>query len=306
MATANPSFSTEIISELDLKRDRENVKSRVDYKSKIQPPLSVCVGGRGMDRVFDPHGVTVDNSTGDIYVAEFNNDCIKVFDSNCKYIFQFGGKVGEGKICYPRCLVIYRDILYISQGPYVSSFCIIKYQLDGRYICRIGTDGEDEMEFTIPYGLTVDKSNGDIYICDTGNERVQILTNALTFKSQFGKDLLSSPLDVKLTEYFIFVMDDSNPCLHLFDYNLILQKSIISKGPGMQVTESYSYSFFIDNSRNILIPDQESNAILIFNPLYELIHKISVNKNPFGITADDEGRIIVIVSCTDWNWLQIF
>ncbi|KAI6648027.1 NHL repeat containing protein [Oopsacas minuta] len=194
----------------------------------------------------------------------------------------------------------------IHMGPYVSSFCIIKYQLDGRYICRIGTDGEDEMEFTIPYGLTVDKSNGDIYICDTGNERVQILTNALTFKSQFGKDLLSSPLDVKLTEYFIFVMDDSNPCLHLFDYNLILQKSIISKGPGMQVTESYSYSFFIDNSRNILIPDQESNAILIFNPLYELIHKISVNKNPFGITADDEGRIIVIVSCTDWNWLQIF
>ena len=70
-------------------------------------------------------------------------------------------------------------------------------------------------------------------------------------KSQFGK----------LSIAYIFVLDTSNPCLHLFNYNHILQKSVISRGTGMQVVNPCY--FFRDHSDNILISGTGSNSIII-------------------------------------------
>ena len=45
-------------------------------------------------------------------------------------------------------------------------------------------------------GLIFDELNGDIYICDYYNKRIQILSEEFSFKSQFGKDTLKYPRDV--------------------------------------------------------------------------------------------------------------
>ena len=159
------------------------------------------------------------------------------------------------------------------------------------------------MEFDTPFGLTIDESNGDIYICDYSNNRIQILSKEFFFKSQFGKDTLKCPRDVKLSKEYIYVLDASNPCLHLFSYNHILQKSVISRGTGMQVINPWY--FFIDHSDNILISDRASNSILIYSPQFQFYHKISVSNSPMGVTVDTQGRLIV-VSRSDTNCLQIY
>ena len=46
------------------------------------------------------------------------------------------------------------------------------------------------------------------------------------------------------------------------------------------------FYFFIDDSSNLLISDYGSNSILIFNPLFQFIHKISVSDHPTGIVID--------------------
>ena len=92
------------------------------------------------------------------------------------------------------------------------------------------------------------------------------------------------PLDVKLSKENIFVLDVSNPCLHLFSYNHILQKSVISRGEGMRVINPWN--FFIDQTDNILISVRGSNFIHIFNEEFQLIHKIFVSPKPMGITVD--------------------
>ena len=91
--------------------------------------------------------------------------------------------------------------------------------------------------------------------------------------------------------------------MYLFDYDHNLQKRHITRGNGILV--SNPNSFFIDDSNNLLISDYGSNSILIFNPLFEFIHKISVSAHPTGIVVDKQRRIIV-VSCSDNNCLQIF
>ncbi|KAI6661323.1 PEP-CTERM sorting domain-containing protein [Oopsacas minuta] len=189
--------------------ETETVKTGIDYTSKIQPLVSASKRGRGSDKPIYPNCVTVDKMTGNLYIADYLNDFVKVFDSTA----------------------------------------------------RIGKQGKGELEFNYPYGIAVNESNDDIYICDYFNNRVQILSKDFQFKSLFGS--FTHPGDVKLSNEYIYVLDESNPCIHIFNHNFILQKNVISRGQGNP------YSFFIDNFNNILIADNSSNSICIFNPEFQ-------------------------------------
>ena len=273
--------------------------NEIDYKSKKQPLVSVCEKGKGMEQFDLSRGVTVENETENIYITDLSNNCVKVFDSTGKYLFKFGDNEDEGEMHLPLSVAICGDRILISQG----NDCILNYKVNGKFISKIGKRGKGELEFKWPNGLTIDESNGNIYVSDYSNNRIQILSQDFRFLSQFGRYILKKPHDVKLSKEYIFVLDESNPCLHLFNYNHILQKSVISRGKGMQVIDPWN--FFIDQTDNILISDYGSNTIYIFNKEFQLIHKISVSSNPKGITVDKRGRIIVLCR-TENNCLQIF
>ena len=55
--------------------------SGIDYKSRKLPLVSVCENGKGMEQLYCPNDVTVKNETGNIYIADQSNDCVKVFAS---------------------------------------------------------------------------------------------------------------------------------------------------------------------------------------------------------------------------------
>ena len=277
----------------------EKVRCGFDYKSKKQPLVSVCKKGKGINQLYWPRGVTVDRKTGNIYIADTYNNCVKIFDSTGKYLFKFGHYKGEGRMSLPIGVSICGDRILISQGNH----CILNYQLNGKLISKVGKYGNGELEFIFPFVLTIDESNGKIYVSDCHNNRIQILSREFRFISQFGKDTLKHPHDVKLSKEYIFVLDESNPCLHLFNYNHILQKCVISQGKGMQVINSWN--FFIDQTDNILISDYGSNSIHIFNKEFQSIHEISVSPIPMGITVDKRGRVIVVCQAEN-NCLQIF
>ena len=305
MATANPTSKNNFV--LELNRVKENVvtkfrkisrMSEIDYKSKTQSIISSCDRGTGNEQLNNPCGVTVDHSTDNIYVAEYFNDCVKVFDSTAKYFFKFGDEKGEGKMSTPMGLLIRDNKVFVSHNH-----CILVYELDGKFVSRIGNEGSGELQYNSPCGLSTDESSNDIYICDYNNSRIQIISENLLFKSQFGKDILHHPSDIKLYKDSIFVLDQSNPCLHIFKKDLVLQKSVVTRGEGQQVINPLF--FFIDKFGYILISDHSSNSILILNSEFEFIHKISVSDNPFGITMNKEDRVIVVCS-TDDNCLQIF
>ena len=67
-----------LLSEIDkLGEYVENI--RIYYKSKVDSVVSVCKRGKGIDQLYNPEGVTIDNTTGMIYVADCRNNCVKVF-----------------------------------------------------------------------------------------------------------------------------------------------------------------------------------------------------------------------------------
>ena len=270
--------------------------SEIDYKSKTQSIISVCDRGTGNEQLNYPRGVTVDHNTGNIYVADYGNHYVKVFDNTAKYLFKFGDGKGEGKMSCPRGLLIRGNKVFVSH-----SHCILVYQLDGKFVSRIGSRGSGELQFYCPWGLSTDEFNNDIYICDYNNHRIQIISENLEYKSQFGQGTLHYPRDIKFYKDNIFILDQSNPYLHRYNRDLVLQKSVVTEGVGQQV--SNPHFFFVDKFGNILISDYGSSSILILNSEFELIHKISVT-DPLGITMDREDRIIVV--CYNANCLQIF
>ena len=306
MATANPTSEDNFV--LELNRVKENVVTKfrkiskvsaIDYKSKTQSIISFCDRGTGDEQLNNPCGVTVDHSTGNIYVADHFNNCVKVFDNTAKYLFKFGDEKGEGEMSSSWGLHICCNKVLVTQW----NNCIQVYQLDGKFVSRIGSLGSGQLQFSIPSGLSTDEYNGDIYICDYCNHRIQIISENFNYESEFGKDILRYPRDVKLYKDNIFILDQSNPCLQIFNKDLVLQKSVVTRGRGQQVVDPFF--FFIDKLGSILISDYDSNSILILNSEFEFIHKISVSDYPRGITMDKEDRVIVVCSA-DNNCLEIF
>ncbi|KAI6658948.1 hypothetical protein LOD99_10850 [Oopsacas minuta] len=210
----------------------------------MHPLVSASKRGKGNEELTYPGCVIVDNKTGDIYIADCFNNCVKVFDSTAGYIFKFGDSIDEGKMSCPRSLVICKSRMIITHNHY-----ILNYNFNGEYISSNGKQGKGKLEFSYPKSIAVNKSNDDIYISDSNNNRVQILSKDFQSKSQIGS--FTFLLDVKLSKEYIYVLDESNPCIHLFNHNHILLKSAISRGHGNQVI--YPRSFFIDNSCNITI-----------------------------------------------------
>ena len=108
--------------------------SEIDYKSKTQSVISVCVKGTGNEQLKCPCGVTVDHNTGNIYVADTLNHCVKVFDNTAKNVLKFGDGKGEGKMSHPKGLLIRGNKVFVSHNH-----CILVYQLDGKFVSSIGS-----------------------------------------------------------------------------------------------------------------------------------------------------------------------
>ncbi|KAI6650881.1 hypothetical protein LOD99_5721 [Oopsacas minuta] len=216
--------------ELGLNRKRVNNKveevKTIDYTRKKQPIVNVSRKGYANVELDSPFGVTIDHQTGNIYIADYREKSVMVFDSTAKYLFRFGDSNGKGEMNHPSGLAICGNRILIS----LYNHCILNYTLDGLFISKIGKYGNGELEFSYPFSLTMNESNEDIYICDYYSNIVQILTKDFHFKSQSGRDILKYPLDVKVFKKYIYIIDESNPCLHIFEQNLILLKSVILEG----------------------------------------------------------------------------
>lgn len=77
----------------------------------------------------------------------------------------------------PFGLVIFNDKLIACD---FDKNCLIIYSLDGKYEKSIGSTGNGELEFLNPIDVT--KYNNDLYVLDSGNERIQILNSDFTLK----------------------------------------------------------------------------------------------------------------------------
>ena len=156
--------------------------------------------GSGNGQLYGPTGIALDSS-GNIYIADTNNNRIEKFNSSGTYVSQFGSYgTANGKFWYPRGIAIDTswNIFVSDQNNRVQVF-----NSSGTYVSQFGSAGSGDGQFSNPVAIVFSKAfyyqngNGDdIYVVDRNNNRVQIFSSYGTYKSQIGG--FSSPLGISI------------------------------------------------------------------------------------------------------------
>ena len=276
-----------------------------DYKTKQLPTAYRCKKSsdkKAPGELKYPSCMSIHYKTGNIYIADTNNNRVQVFSCNGDYLFMFSEKMSN-----PVGICILQNTVFVTQ---YGSNCVNMYELEGKLMKSVGSYGNGEAQFYGPHGIDVSDRNHNIYVCDWYNNRVQILTEELKYHSMLGIGMFTHPRDIKVTRDRVLVLDDSDTCMFIFNSEHLLINRIITRGSGKQT--SNPFSFDIDRDYNIVMSDYSNHCVYVFSKEGEQIHKfgkqgqgIGEFYHPYGIVLDNKGRIIVVCR-KDVNCLQFF
>ena len=165
--------------------------------------------GNGPLKLYCPIGIAVHPTTGEIFVADFGNNRVQVFngaDLSFSHTIRHGNITSPWDIAvdsegylYITCLITHEVHKFTTTGQYIHTIATINnstyidlaihhkhiyitdtddnrvliYDTYGTQLYSFGTRGSGEGEFNSPTGLTVDTS-GNVYVCDSLNNRIVV------------------------------------------------------------------------------------------------------------------------------------
>ena len=275
----------------------------------MRPVVAVGKEGRAPGELCCPHAVGID-SNNRIFVAEGfasqlqSRGRISVFSERGEFLTSFTPQ----DMREPSGLAIHGDYLYVTD---TQLHAVFKFKMEPQFslVTKRGNEGYQIGEFLCPHNLTV-STNGDVYVADYHNNRVQILNSSLQHLRSLTGQLIRLPRDIKLTADEVYVLCEDNPCLHVFYHVGERLRSLLSRGDQMQVINPFY--FCLDAAENIIISDFSAHRIKIFSKEGNLIKTIGEEGHqpgmlllPAGLALTKEVSLVV-VSCNDNFTLQIF
>ena len=137
-------------------------------------------------------GISVDDNDN-IIVTDTENNRVQIFLLDGTFVRQFGAHGPEG-FDRPLGAVHHKGEFYISDK---GNNCVKVFDNNGIYVRQFGRVGNATSEFRCPRGITVDKTNDRILVCDSENHCVHVykldgtyVTKFETKKTPVGIDLL--------------------------------------------------------------------------------------------------------------------
>ena len=259
----------------------------------------VVVGERGLapGELWNPNGVAIDENTNLIYVAKLGSRRVSIFSETGAFINTFSHEDMIG----PHGIAIHRDNLYVTDTTAHAVFRF-KIEADMRLIAKLGSEGSGMGQFDYPHGLTV-SPNGDVFVADSRNNRIQILDDSLHFQRSITHQTMQSPSDIKLTPDEVFVLCEVSPCILVFSHAGEKIRSLVTRGGrGMQIESAHF--FCLDKKQNLLISDFWNHQVRIFSKEGTHLHSIGQRGHQAGMLFCPQGIVLtknlklVIVS---WN-----
>lgn len=221
-----------------------------------------------------PHGLTVDKENN-IWVTDVGLQQVFKFNHNGKLLMKLGGAkvAGNDSLHFdkPTDIAIANDgSFYVSDG--YGNSRVVKFSATGKYLLEWGKKGNNEGEFNIPHGITLDNA-GNVYVADRENNRIQVFDPNGKFIKQFVDGSFGAICSVAFDKEKskLFAVDDftflklkhRGSDVFVFDTEGQLQIRFGRNG-SYNGSVSWYHDLTIDKDENIYVGDILENTIQKF------------------------------------------
>jgi DNA-binding beta-propeller fold protein YncE len=155
--------------------------------------------GNGEGQFSSPWGIAVDRVRGYVYVVDSANFRVQKFDANGEFIMQWGSfGNNDGQFYFPRGVAVDQadgSVYIVDMGNHRIQKFDTSTNVLPQLLLKIGgglgpghasnPQAQEPGQFRSPWGVAVD-GQGDLYVTDTGNQRVQKFDREGNFVTQWG------------------------------------------------------------------------------------------------------------------------
>jgi len=155
--------------------------------------------GNGEGQFSSPWGIAVDRVRGYIYVVDSANFRVQKFDKSGEFIMQWGSfGTNDGQFYFARGIAVDPAdgaVYVVDMGNHRIQKFDTSTNVLPQLLAKWGGSAEpghassaqaqEAGQFRSPWGIAVDGS-GDVYVSDTGNQRVQKFDREGNFITQWG------------------------------------------------------------------------------------------------------------------------
>ena len=269
-------------------------------------------GGTGNTNFRTPMGQAFD-SEGNIYVADFENDLVKKFTNTGTFLMSFGTNTTPsdwdrpevGKLDGPYGVAVdSSNNLYVMER---NNFRLQKFNSAGVSLASrtyLNTNsGTANGYFNLPWGVAVHPPNGNVYVVDQGNNRVQKFDASLSFVWSVGS-LGSGDSSFNQPRYVaidasenIYVTDRNNHAVKVFNSSGVYQRRVGSGYGNSYGQLNNPGGISVDTSFNVYVSDNNSR-VQMFDSTGVYVNQFYLGHNPQSI-AMDSARNLYVTSSTN-------
>jgi len=194
-------------------------------------------------------------------------------------------------------------LIYVVDG--VNNRVVV-FDGSGKMSFSFGNKGSAPGQFNAPLGITTDRS-GNVYVADTGNRRVQILTSRGSCTSIIpitaaAGEKPADPVDCAVDDSRrrLYVVDNDNH--HLLVYSLAEARLLERWGSEGDGLRAFRYPFFtaVGTDTAVLVVDVLNTRIQVWSPRGEVISTIGEYGvdlgqlyRPKGVCINGENTVFV-------------
>ena len=244
----------------------------------VAKPLPGGVGNWEEGRLNFPLGIDVDED-GDVYVADFRNDQIQVFNPEGDFITRFPDPqevVGKGASGQEGLGIAVTDIAVHEDKVYaLDSYQVVVFSTEGEFLTQFGMPGAQPGGLDRPNGIAV-AEDGTIVVSDSNHNRVNAYSKDGEFLWSEGEPITEVAEEVEhtfgLPRGLTVLEDGSILVVDTFEHQLVMldESGSVVRRYGSRGTEPGEFNFpnGIDSlSERIIVADKENNRVQVLELL---------------------------------------
>ena len=240
-----------------------------------------------------PRGIAIHDS-GDIYVACWGDNCIRVFDQAGQQKRTIGScGSGNGQFDWPWGLFIKGDVMYVADS---WNHRIQKLATGGQFLQKFGQHGPGQGQFHHPVSVIVDQRDR-LIVSDSHNHRVVILDQAGTWLLTINVNVpgVQNPYGVALDpqgNIHVAAMANGSNTIKVFTPEGTHVRSYGDvNGPSGIVIDEEGYSF---------VTEYVGDCLSIFDSQGHKVHTVDNLNGPRGVMLDPKsGSVYVANTCAN-------